>query len=151
MPGGPGHPAAQAGLLPRPPDASPEGRAPVAAAETIGQMPQAVLGQRLDQLEELRARRGGLAVAISGAAAQAPDGADQPDGRPAKRRAPGGGVHPVVNTARLNVGRCAECGKTRYPSRAAARKAARMVSPGRRLRLYQCGDYWHMTSIRGRD
>jgi uncharacterized OB-fold protein len=57
----------------------------------------------------------------------------------------------VVNTARLNAGQCAECGKSRYPSRAAARKAARMVSPGRRLRVYQCGDYWHLTSIHGRD
>jgi len=60
-------------------------------------------------------------------------------------------VHPVVNTARLNADRCVECGNVRYPSRAAGRKAARMVSPGRRLRVYQCGDYWHLTSIRGGD
>jgi hypothetical protein len=109
------------------------------------------LSQRLGQLKELRARRGGLAAAASGAAAQAPRGADQPGGLPAKRRAPGVGVHPVVNTAGLNVGQCAECGKNRYLSRAAARKAARMVSPGRRLRACQCTGYWHVTSSRSRD
>ena len=72
-------------------------------------------------------------------------------GEGGKRLAPGGGVNRAVTTARLNAGRCAECGKSRYPTRALARKAARMVSPGRRLRIYPCGDYWHMTSARGRD
>jgi len=57
----------------------------------------------------------------------------------------------VAHAARLNAGRCPLCGKNRYPSRAAARKAARMVSPGRRPRVYQCGDHWHLTSIRERD
>ena len=92
---------------------------------------------RPGQREDRRAR-GGPAAPAGGAAAQAPDRAGQPGGRPAKRRAPVGGVHPAVNTARLNVGECAECGNSRYLSRAAVRKAARMVSPGRRLRVYQC-------------
>jgi hypothetical protein len=67
-----------------------------------------------------------------------------------KRRALGGGVNPVVNTAGLNAGQCTECGKCRCrPTRALARRAARMVSPERRLRIYPCSDYWHMTSSRG--
>jgi len=67
-----------------------------------------------------------------------------------KRRAPGGGISPVAHTARLHHGACARCGKNRYPDRSTARKAARIVSPGRRLRVYRCGGYWHLTSSRGR-
>jgi hypothetical protein len=123
----------------------------IAAATMTGVIADAMLSQRPGPLEGKRARRGGLAAAAGGAAARTPGGTGQPGGRPAKRRAPGGGVHPMVHTARLNDGRCPRCGKNRYPSRAAARKAARMVSPGRRLRVYQCGEYWHLTSIRERD
>jgi len=122
------------------------GQDPIAAAP-IGLIADALLGQLLRRREDERAWRGGLAAAAGGAAAQPPGGAGQPGGRPAKRRAPGGGVHPVVHAARLDSGRCPQCGKSRYPSRAAARK----VSPGRRLRVYQCGDCWHLTSIRERD
>ncbi|HUY50826.1 MAG TPA: hypothetical protein VMV92_34820 [Streptosporangiaceae bacterium] len=89
-------------------------------------------------------------AAASRGATQAPPAAWQPAGHPAKRRAPGGGINPVVNSARLRHGRCPECGKCRYPRRADARKAARIVSPGRRLRVYPCGDYWHLVS-RDRD
>jgi hypothetical protein len=127
------------------------GQDPIAAATMTGVIADAVPSQHPGQPEEKRARRGGPAAAAGSAAAQAPDGTGQPGGRPAKRRAPGGGVHPVVNAARLNTGRCPQCGKNRYPSRAAARKAARILSPGRRLRVYQCGEYWHLTSIREQD
>jgi hypothetical protein len=113
------------------------------AAVPIGLIADALLRQRPGPLGDRRARRGGLAAAASGTPGQALNGADQLGGRPAKRRAPGSGVHPVVHTARLNADR----DKSRYPSCA----AARMVSPGRRLWVYQCGDYWHLTSIRSRD
>lgn len=43
-----------------------------------------------------------------------------------------------------HLGACAECGKQRYRSRTAARKAARRLYPGEALRAYQCGEYWHI-------
>jgi hypothetical protein len=45
----------------------------------------------------------GTAAASSGTA-QAPRATPQPAGRQAKRRAPGGGIDPVVNSARLHHG-----------------------------------------------
>jgi hypothetical protein len=41
---------------------------------------------------------------------------------------------------------CPECGKVCYSTRRYARRAGRTIFPGRRLRVYQCGDYWHHTS-----
>ena len=46
---------------------------------------------------------------------------------------------------------CASCGKLHYPSRKAARKAARRKHPGERLSAYQaCGGYgWHIGHLPG--
>lgn len=41
---------------------------------------------------------------------------------------------------------CPVCGKKSYLSRKGARQAARILYPGRRKRIYGCGDYWHFTS-----
>ena len=44
-------------------------------------------------------------------------------------------------------GHCPDCGKRRYSSRAQAKRAARANRcPGRRLRAYRCGGWWHLTS-----
>ena len=43
-----------------------------------------------------------------------------------------------------------DCAKIRYPTRRAARKAARQIRYGRRLTAYRCDDcppgFWHLTS-----
>lgn len=39
--------------------------------------------------------------------------------------------------------RCSTCGKWCYPTRKAARRAARAFHPGHPMRAYQCGDWWH--------
>lgn len=39
--------------------------------------------------------------------------------------------------------RCPDCGKRRFNSRKAARKAARTIKPGEQMGVYRCGDYWH--------
>lgn len=41
---------------------------------------------------------------------------------------------------------CAACGKYSYPSRKAAKTRARQLYPGETMRVYRCGDAWHMTS-----
>ena len=41
---------------------------------------------------------------------------------------------------------CAACGKRGYASRDQAEKAARLLHPGERMRAYQCGPLWHLTS-----
>lgn len=48
----------------------------------------------------------------------------------------------------LSGARCPDCGKVRYVSRRAARKAASQLpqSQGRRMRAYKCGEFWHLTS-----
>jgi hypothetical protein len=40
------------------------------------------------------------------------------------------------------------CGKRAYTSRAVARRAARIVYPGRKMRAYECraAPWWHLTS-----
>lgn len=48
---------------------------------------------------------------------------------------------------RLNLGRCADCGKVRYETRAKARRAARTRHRGNRMRAYPCGAYWHLGHI----
>ena len=44
----------------------------------------------------------------------------------------------------LQLGRCAACGSARYGSRRQARYAARIASPGMRLRPRRCGRFWHL-------
>ncbi|MDF5756613.1 hypothetical protein [Spongiactinospora sp. TRM90649] len=46
--------------------------------------------------------------------------------------------------ASRHVGRCPACTKVRYPSRRAARAAARRLYPGTNMRAYPCGGYWHL-------
>lgn len=50
----------------------------------------------------------------------------------------------------LQLGLCGRCGRARYDSRRSARRAARIAAPGIRLRAYQCGDAWHLTTPAGR-
>ena len=42
---------------------------------------------------------------------------------------------------------CATCGKRSYKSKQEAKRGAARVHPGAQLRFYQCGEYWHMTSV----
>lgn len=48
-----------------------------------------------------------------------------------------------------DAGRCSDCGKTRWGSRADAKKFAKRHHPGDRIRAYQCGDFWHLGHTRG--
>lgn len=41
---------------------------------------------------------------------------------------------------------CACCGKRGYLTKADARRTARLLYPGQRLRPYRCGEWWHVTS-----
>lgn len=41
-------------------------------------------------------------------------------------------------------GLCPDCGKHCFPTRRAAKAAARARYPGEALRAYRCGGYWHM-------
>jgi hypothetical protein len=50
----------------------------------------------------------------------------------------------------LQLGDCPLCGKRRYRSRRAARRAARLLYPGDRLRAYRCCGYWHIGHLRTR-
>ena len=47
----------------------------------------------------------------------------------------------------LQLGRCAACGSARYGSRRQARYAARIASPGMRLRSHRCGGFWHLRAF----
>lgn len=42
------------------------------------------------------------------------------------------------------TGRCPDCGKQRFPTRKAAKEAARARFPGEALRANRCGAFWHM-------
>jgi ribosomal protein L32 len=44
------------------------------------------------------------------------------------------------------VSACPDCGKVRYPSRRAAKQVAMRVYQDRRMRAYQCGGFFHLTS-----
>lgn len=46
----------------------------------------------------------------------------------------------------LNI--CQSCGRPKksYATRADARRDARLI-PGRKIRVYRCGCYWHLTSV----
>lgn len=50
----------------------------------------------------------------------------------------------------LQPGLCGRCGRARYLTRRTARHAARIAAPRIRLRAYQCGDAWHLTTPPGR-
>ncbi|GAA4189982.1 hypothetical protein GCM10022252_27530 [Streptosporangium oxazolinicum] len=51
-------------------------------------------------------------------------------------------------SARLNLGRCPDCGRVRYETRAKARRAARRtLHRGTHMRPYACGGYWHLGHI----
>lgn len=41
-------------------------------------------------------------------------------------------------------GTCPRCGKRQYPTRRAARKAARTIPSDGHLNAYRCGRYWHL-------
>lgn len=41
---------------------------------------------------------------------------------------------------------CAACGKKNYASKQDAKRGAARIHPGIRMRFYQCGPWWHMTS-----
>lgn len=53
--------------------------------------------------------------------------------------------HPTT----LTTGRCPRCGKAMYPSRKAARRAARGMFPGIHHRAVQCGQSWHFQRVWG--
>lgn len=45
--------------------------------------------------------------------------------------------------SQLHLGPCPECGQIRYATKKRAKNAARDLHPGRTLRPYPCGGYWH--------
>lgn len=44
----------------------------------------------------------------------------------------------------LNAGRCADCGKANYETRAKAKKGAKVFHPDNPMRPYKCGQFWHI-------
>lgn len=42
------------------------------------------------------------------------------------------------------VGTCPSCGKRRYRTQSAAKKAARLDNSGLRMSAYPCAGYWHI-------
>lgn len=40
---------------------------------------------------------------------------------------------------------CPSCGRRCYAGRKQTRRAARRLYPGKHMRAYRCGGYWHMT------
>lgn len=56
-----------------------------------------------------------------------------------KKAARGGPDH-------ISLGTCPDCGKQCYKSREQARRAARVIFPGRQTREYPCGEWWHVTT-----
>lgn len=60
---------------------------------------------------------------------------------------------PAQEGARMHrdLGKCPECGKTIYETRRKALQdnSYRAARPGAtvKMRAYQCGDYWHLTSM----
>lgn len=51
---------------------------------------------------------------------------------------------PAQDAARTT---CPDDGKFCYPSRHAAERTAARIHPGETMRAYQCGDWWHLTSM----
>ena len=49
-------------------------------------------------------------------------------------------------TAQLPIATCADCGKRAYTSKGSAKNSARLLYPGQRMRVYRCGEWWHLTS-----
>jgi hypothetical protein len=45
--------------------------------------------------------------------------------------------------AREWIGTCPDCGKHRFQTRADAKRAAKQLFPGEKLRVYPCGGYYH--------
>ena len=46
-------------------------------------------------------------------------------------------------TAQLPIATCPDCGKRAYTSKGSAKNSARVLYPGQRMRVYQCGPWWH--------
>ena len=44
---------------------------------------------------------------------------------------------------------CPHCGKRCYASRKAAKKAAVLLHPGIHMLRYRCGDFWHLSRMKG--
>lgn len=52
---------------------------------------------------------------------------------------------PTVAPGKAQLSRCQTCGKWCYETRRVAKQAGRTIHPGYRMRVYRCGDYWHLT------
>lgn len=48
--------------------------------------------------------------------------------------------------SRFGLATCADCGKRAFVSKRAAKRSAAVTFPGQRMRVYQCGEWWHLTS-----
>jgi hypothetical protein len=48
---------------------------------------------------------------------------------------------------RVSLHTCEVCGKQCFDSQRSAKSAAPRIFPGKKMRFYQCGDYWHLTSV----
>ena len=54
----------------------------------------------------------------------------------------------ATSTQRIaQLGGCTTCRKQAYPTRAAAKEAARVYHPGAHLTTYRCGNVWHLGHV----
>lgn len=51
-----------------------------------------------------------------------------------------------MNPSGICSSTCTHCGKVSYQSRSDARRAARIIHPGQRMRAYRRHGAWHLTS-----
>ena len=52
----------------------------------------------------------------------------------------------LPDVMRRSIGVCSVCGKQMYLSKKDAKADARRLYPGDLMRVYQCGEMWHITS-----
>lgn len=57
--------------------------------------------------------------------------------------------HPKRETYanRLAFLTCPDCGKQCFKTRHLAKVSAERIFPGQTMRFYECGDFWHFTSV----
>jgi hypothetical protein len=59
---------------------------------------------------------------------------------------PSAGEKAPRRTEFMPAATCPDCGKRAYASKQEAKRGAARIYPGVRMRFYQCGQWWHMTS-----
>ena len=59
---------------------------------------------------------------------------------------PSAGENASRHTESMFTATCPGCGKRAYASKQEAKRGSARIYPGVRMRFYQCGPWWHMTS-----